>query len=183
MSKLVTIGLVAAILFAGLAAAVGEEKSPAPVAKPEKTEVPALHEAVEEILTRVLGAKKGLRLGIPDSGVAKVAPGSVNILGHIYLPLAGSGFEPKGGGKGTVHLTAVDDDGLVDELRVSLLAGKYDRKALLGFLRKKVVEVGIRDFDCDHESGEWIWWGTCGTDRSLWVGLGEKIVVLEFSED
>jgi len=180
-SALVVTGLLVILLAAGMAVATGEDQ---PAKKPpaKETADARVQAAVGEIIDRVLGAKKGLRLGLPVDRIPSIVPQAAEILDEYYLPLEGSAFAPKGDWKGVVKLVPIDLASPLDEIRIALLVPEYDRDALLACLKKKAKAIGITDFARDRMSGPYTWWGTDKRNRDLWVGLGDGIVALEFTE-
>lgn len=166
-----------AIVLVLVGSAPAEEKKPQK-APPKK--IPALHTAVGEIVTKCLGGKKGLRLGMRVKDLSKEAPKAVQILGEHYLPLADAPFAPKGDFKGVVTVPTIEDEKVVDTINVTLLTGSYDRPELIAWVERKMAAMGVEDFERDEEEPGQVWWGSVGRG-SIWIAFGEGLIAMEFT--
>jgi hypothetical protein len=185
-STLVLAGILVAVLATGAVLAFSRDEPPPKPVPEKKAEAPVTTDdvaaAVGGIIDRIFTANKGVRLGMPSAQIPKLAPGAAEILDEYYLPLEGSTFAPKGNWTGTVKLLPLEKTEPLDEIHVALLVGKYDRAAVLAWLRKKAKAMGIEDFARDTESGPWTWWGTDAKHRDLWIGLGEGVIAVEVTQ-
>jgi hypothetical protein len=165
-----------ALALAGIAAAValagglGAEEG-------GKADVGAV---VEAVATKLLTAKEGVRVGMPMDELEKAAKGAARVVDTFDIPLKKTGFAIEGL-DGIVECSFIGEETVVGEVRVLVLVGDYDRKAVLERAMKVGKKHGLEMTEDDEVPNSCFGYGKIGRDR--WVGLGEGIITISSGPD
>jgi hypothetical protein len=178
MKSVATLILVCAILAVALAPlGVAQEPAEKPAAEAEK-KTPDLRAAVTVIANKLVRKKDGLRVGMPYTELRKLTPGAAELLGDQFLPLSGSPYSPGEGFAGTVEWYLDSDSNHLDDLRVVLLCPRYDRHEMAKFVLRMGRELRVA-LEKDEEESDVYWGEALDNGRTLWIALGDGIIVLE----
>lgn len=137
-----------------------------------------LGEALETILTRLVKAKTGLRLGITEPEAVRQTPGATDLVGDRILPLAATQYAPKGEWYGTVRILLTGEPGAkLDGIQVCLLCEPYDEPKLA----RRLVGIGRKlgyAFEADEDAPN-TWFDSADHTRDLWVSFGRGVIAID----
>ena len=182
MRTMRTVGIATLFLTGALVASPSQPAAAKPL---------AFDSALMGLIARLVTAADGVALGARMKDAAQRLPGGgLTMLDVHYVPLARTGFAEARDLNGTLAIdTTVDEDGpragLIDRLEVRVLPGRrYDRARVALAITEFATREGY-SFEPDDEEDD-VYWGRlelgAGRVRSLWIGLGETVIVAEVSE-
>ncbi len=172
--QLLVLGATLALLLASASrlSPVRGQAPPTPLAE----EAPDPMASVGQVMRLLLSTEPtegAVRLGMTAVRAEESHPGFAQMLGRRTFDIRGSWLDPEGQLTGIVDWGVdIDTESKVDQVRVVLLTGPYDRRSM----RKALVAHGESNglsLERDEEEPD-TWW-----DPDLWASLGDGIVVLE----
>jgi hypothetical protein len=153
-------------LVAGSGAAPAEEGGP-------DAEV---RKAVRAVMEKLQRNEKGLVLGLSRAEARKIAAGAANQGEEYSTTLGGTDYDPGVAVPGVLRFFAGGPKKVVSEVSVTLLA-KYDVEAMGRHVQAVGKELGLDLVTGEEDPRTYF---DAGDDpRSLWVALGDGVVVIE----
>ncbi len=137
----------------------------------------SLEKAVESIMHSLLTDKKGIYVGLKrDSALTRMKT-AARLSGSHVLPLAETQYAPDGRWNGVVECSLLDEDRVLDEVKVVLLCDKHDKSSIKKAMFQAAENVGVELEEDEDEPGQY-----CNIeemDRDLSVSIGQGVIAIQ----
>ena len=149
----------------------------------------ALERSLAKLIEHGLKATKGIALGVRMGDAVAKMKGGVTVVYEARAPLGLSGLPGSKGLDGVVRFSGtLESDEEMDEamasLNLEIVVPAYDRKAMVKKLESIAAKLGLELVVDDTEANVyWVDRKMGKISRDVWIGLGERIIVLEFGEE